>query len=594
MFESIASKLAGVVRGSDDAGTGERLATEASVAAILARTPAAGGLTDAQLRATAVSVSFTWAGLTDAQLRATPVPVSGPLTDTQLRAAAVPVSGPLTDTQLRAVAVPVSGTFFQATQPVSAAALPLPAGAATETSLAALLALHKAEDSVAANADLGVPVLTVRRLADTPTTDADGDYAPLITNEEGRLKVSTKPGGYAPTTGNITAAAQTVSLDVSRVSNIMVYMVAAALVGHKVAFEGSLDNTNWFAVNAVRSDSGIVETASDTLAASPIYAWECSVNGCNWFRVRATAHTSGTAAYTLQPGAYATEPVPTTISPSAPSFFYNQAGVVPINTVLIGPVDCIAAQGVYLHVASIGTTGQIQVQWSSDSVSWTVADVRSYAGLAVTSITAANFYQAPAYARYCRVILTVATTAGTTTLGLRLTAQAPNPYIQAVDTELAAVASADALGNPTIPNVLSYGIKYNGATWDRDRSNFGISVEASSAKTATGQSAAAITNFNARGAAFIVNVSAVTGTTPTMTVKLQVQDVVSANWVDVPGAVTASITAAGTFMLTVYPGLVEAANSKVSFPLPRTYRFLWTIGGTTPSFTFSIGAHYIN
>lgn len=42
-----------------------------------------------------------------------------------------PVSGPLTDAQLRAAAVPVSGTFFQATQPISAATLPLPAGAAT-------------------------------------------------------------------------------------------------------------------------------------------------------------------------------------------------------------------------------------------------------------------------------------------------------------------------------------------------------------------------------------------------------------------------------------------------------------------------------
>lgn len=45
---------------------------------------------------------------------------------------------PLTDTQLRATAVPVSGTFFQATQPVSAASLPLPSGAATETTLAAV------------------------------------------------------------------------------------------------------------------------------------------------------------------------------------------------------------------------------------------------------------------------------------------------------------------------------------------------------------------------------------------------------------------------------------------------------------------------
>lgn len=38
---------------------------------------------------------------------------------------------PLTDAQLRAAAVPVSGAFWQATQPISAAALPLPSGAST-------------------------------------------------------------------------------------------------------------------------------------------------------------------------------------------------------------------------------------------------------------------------------------------------------------------------------------------------------------------------------------------------------------------------------------------------------------------------------
>lgn len=70
-----------------------------------------------------------------------------------------PVSGPLTDVQLRAAPVPVSGTFWQATQPVSgpltdvqlraaavpvsAAALPLPSGASTEATLAALLAGNK-------------------------------------------------------------------------------------------------------------------------------------------------------------------------------------------------------------------------------------------------------------------------------------------------------------------------------------------------------------------------------------------------------------------------------------------------------------------
>lgn len=52
------------------------------------------------------------------------------LTDAQLRASAVPVSGtfyPATQ--------PVSGTFWQATQPISASALPLPSGAATSAQI---------------------------------------------------------------------------------------------------------------------------------------------------------------------------------------------------------------------------------------------------------------------------------------------------------------------------------------------------------------------------------------------------------------------------------------------------------------------------
>jgi hypothetical protein len=54
--------------------------------------------------------------------------------------AATGLTQPLTDAQLRAVAVPVSGAFYPATQPVSASALPLPAGAASETTLAEVAA----------------------------------------------------------------------------------------------------------------------------------------------------------------------------------------------------------------------------------------------------------------------------------------------------------------------------------------------------------------------------------------------------------------------------------------------------------------------
>ena len=154
----------------DNSGSPVNFATETTLAAINTKTPALVGGS---------------------------VPVTGPLTDTQLRASAVPVSGPLTDTQLRASSVPVSAASLplptgaataalqtsgntsltsidgkvateatlsamsaklpatlgqkamaasmavtiasdQSTVPVSASSLPLPTGAATETTLAAL------------------------------------------------------------------------------------------------------------------------------------------------------------------------------------------------------------------------------------------------------------------------------------------------------------------------------------------------------------------------------------------------------------------------------------------------------------------------
>jgi len=62
-----------------------------------------------------------------------------PLTDTQLRAAAVPVSGTVAlDAPSLAALENINVGNFPATQPVSAAALPLPAGAATETTLAGI------------------------------------------------------------------------------------------------------------------------------------------------------------------------------------------------------------------------------------------------------------------------------------------------------------------------------------------------------------------------------------------------------------------------------------------------------------------------
>jgi hypothetical protein len=306
-------------------------------------------------------VSFTWAGLTDAQLRASAVPVS--LASTEIS------NFPATQA--------VTGTFWQATQPVSAASLPLPSGAATETTLAAIdedtaviAGAIRAEDSAHSTGHTGIMALAVRADSEASLGGADGDYSPLQVNEVGRLKVSAQPGLYALVTGNITANSQTVFCQVDRASNVMLHMVAASLVGHNVTFEGSINSTNgtdgaWFGIQAVRSNANTIETATGVLAATPAYAWEASVNGLSFVRVRATAHTSGTATWNIQRGSYATEPIPAAQT--------HAISALPAGTALVGDVgvqvraNATGAASIH-HIVAAGSTNVAQIKATAGRV----------------------------------------------------------------------------------------------------------------------------------------------------------------------------------------------------------------------------------
>jgi hypothetical protein len=66
------------------------------------------------------------------------------------------------------------------------------------------------------------------------------------------------------------------------------------------------------------------------------------------------------------------------------------------------------------------------------------------------------------------------------------------------------------------------------------------------------------------------------------------------SWYDVPGATTASLTATGLYGITIYPGIAATAGvattgttATTSMAIPRAWRMVWTIGGTTPSFTIT-------
>lgn len=94
----------------------------------------------------------------------------------------------------------------------------------------------------------------------------------------------------------------------------------------------------------------------------------------------------------------------------------------------------------------------------------------------------------------------------------------------------------------------------------------------SAARTATGSSAAVETGQWDVLRGLLLDVTAVSGTTPTLTVTVETS-ADSSTWYTVASFVQR--TAAGT--------------ERKSFPgLDRWARLTWTVGGTTPSFTFAI------
>lgn len=97
---------------------------------------------------------------------------------------------------------------------------------------------------------------------------------------------------------------------------------------------------------------------------------------------------------------------------------------------------------------------------------------------------------------------------------------------------------------------------------------------ASAARTATGNGAAFNTN-QADSIEGFLTVTAASGTSPTLDVRLETSVDGGTTWTTV--AAFAQITAAG-------------ARNRVFGPLGDMCRWAWTIAGATPSFTFDISA----
>lgn len=132
---------------------------------------------------------------------------------------------------------------------------------------------------------------------------------------------------------------------------------------------------------------------------------------------------------------------------------------------------------------------------------------------------------------------------------------------------------------------------FNGATADRQRGNVDAGALVTLAAASAGGNSADQTNYNGRGLQLGVNITALAGTTPTLTVTVQGKDTASGQYYTL--LQSTALAAVGFTNLTVYPGAPAVANVSSPQVLPRTFRVLYAIGGTTPGVTATIGASVI-
>lgn len=98
------------------------------------------------------------------------------------------------------------------------------------------------------------------------------------------------------------------------------------------------------------------------------------------------------------------------------------------------------------------------------------------------------------------------------------------------------------------------------------------------------------TNVGARGLTVNINVTAITGTSPTLTVTIQGVDPVSTEtWTILAST---AISADGFHQLQVYPGIGASANASANALIPVNWQIAYAIGGTTPAVTATISASY--
>ena len=187
-----------------------------------------------------------------------------------------PVSGTLAISSLPALPAgsnvigSVSVSNFPATQPISAVALPLPTGAALDTTLSSLSSKF--------------PNLGPQTIANSSAVNIASDQIVAV-NAAGVL-----------TSGSIAALNATVALMLNGASGAMIDLRGTFVA--TLAFQGTVDGLNWVSLAAIPVGSATNSAPVSTTTA--VGAWHVLCAGMQQIRAVATTFTSGTITATIR------------------------------------------------------------------------------------------------------------------------------------------------------------------------------------------------------------------------------------------------------------------------------------------------------
>lgn len=98
-------------------------------------------------------------------------------------------------------------------------------------------------------------------------------------------------------------------------------------------------------------------------------------------------------------------------------------------------------------------------------------------------------------------------------------------------------------------------------------------------------------NLSCNSAHVIINITTLTGTTPTATFTLQGKDEASNTYYTI--LASTALAATGQTVLRVGPGLTAAANLVANDVIPKGFRVILTTGGTVTNLTATVSVHLI-